>query len=697
MVAKALTSSRPAPAPVLFLITATSPMYSPSERQDLILRGGTRSNQGWIFLNNKIALPQEQAPKIIAEIHQSLHIGPRALYCFVQPLFYSPGLKQTVEQVQKTCITCSKLSSQGSLRPQFPTHQMRGNLPAQDWQIDFTHMPTHKKLRYLLTFVDTFSGWIKAFPTSQETADTVASILTQEIIPRFGLPATIQSDNGPAFIAQVVQLVAKSLNISWKLHIPYHPQSSGKVEWAHGILKDHLAKLTIKLLYGRPFLVSHNFPVQSPSLVSYLPYLSLLRHLLREHADRTLPVVPGPGDSRPAAPLQPGDSVLLRELQPGSLQPRWSGPHIVILTTPTAAKLLGHTPWYHVSRLKVAPQNDQWKSKSLGPTCLRLTRSPCQPIPGASNSPPNNPNILMSPLKASLYYAWQFYLQESWREGPTTKTQCIAQVDCRPADCKSIKFEFSKSIANTLKRSQNNFGLCFLHDQTKNVCHKWSGIFGGCSYASCVMHKAPKSEMLVIDNQEKGTAGKIYTKYTNSHPSGTWLIYRSYVRTVPIEIDQLNSLGNTILQNEATLTNQLKPPSSDSQPFSWLALVQQGVNMLSLTEAINFTNCFLCASLNEPPLLAAVPLQTVFNLSQSPMGPDTTLTGIPLFKAHSQNLSLCYGTTDNSSCNTTVKVRSTHYAPPGGYFWCNGTLTKVINASLPLPCVPVTLVPQLKV
>ncbi|KAL0619939.1 Endogenous retrovirus group FC1 Env polyprotein [Plecturocebus cupreus] len=78
--------------------------------------------------------------------------------------------------------------------------------------------------------------------------------------------------------------------------------------------------------------------------------------------------------------------------------------------------------------------------------------------------------------------------------------------------------------------------------------------------------------------------------------------------------------------------------------------------MLSLTEAINFTNCFLCASLNEPPL-AAVPFRTGFNLSQSPMGPDTTLMGFPLFKAHSQNLSLCYGTTDNSSCNTTVKLK----------------------------------------
>ncbi|KAL0628663.1 Gag-Pol polyprotein [Plecturocebus cupreus] len=467
MVARALTSFRPAPAPVLFLTTATSPMYSPSEIQDLILRGGTRSNQGWIFLNNKIALPQEQAPKIITKIHQSLHIGPKALYRFVQPLFYSPGLQQTVEQVHKTCVTCSKVSSQGSLRPQFPTHQMTGKL------ILLTCLLT-KKLRYLLTFVNTISGWIKAFPTSRETADMVASILTQEIIPRFGRPATIQSDNGPAFIVQVVQLVAKSLNISWKLHIPYHPQSSGKVKRAHGILKDHLAKLTIEvklswptllplalariratpreptglspfeLLYGRPFLVSHNFPVQSPPLAAYLPYLSLLRYLLREHSDRALPVVLEPGDSRLAAPLQPGDSVLLRELQPGSLQPRWSEPHIVILTTPTTAKLLGHTHpvvWH----LKITSGNpNPWAlpaftSHAAPASQFLVLRILLLTI------------LLMSPLKASPYYAWRSYLQESWREGPTTKTQYIAQVDCRPADCKSIKFEFPKSIANTLK------------------------------------------------------------------------------------------------------------------------------------------------------------------------------------------------------------------------------------------------------
>ncbi|XP_032492292.1 igE-binding protein-like [Phocoena sinus] len=58
-------------------------------------------------------------------------------------------------------------------------------------------------------------------------ADTVATILLQHVIPRFGLPVSIQSDNGPAFVSQMVQQVSEALQITWKLHIPYHPQSSG--------------------------------------------------------------------------------------------------------------------------------------------------------------------------------------------------------------------------------------------------------------------------------------------------------------------------------------------------------------------------------------------------------------------------------------------------------------------------------------
>jgi hypothetical protein len=58
------------------------------------------------------------------------------------------------------------------------------------------------------------SGWVKAFPTWTERAWEVARCLLKEIIPQFGIPASIGLDNGPAFVVEVVQLVAKGLKIT---------------------------------------------------------------------------------------------------------------------------------------------------------------------------------------------------------------------------------------------------------------------------------------------------------------------------------------------------------------------------------------------------------------------------------------------------------------------------------------------------
>jgi hypothetical protein len=40
---------------------------------------------------------------------------------------------------------------------------------------------------------------------------------------------------------------------------------------------------------GHPFLLENLPPTDSPTLADYLPYLNLLRELLREHADQILP------------------------------------------------------------------------------------------------------------------------------------------------------------------------------------------------------------------------------------------------------------------------------------------------------------------------------------------------------------------------------------------------------------------------
>ena len=77
-----------------------------------------------------------------------------------------------------------------------------GESPGHHWEIDFTEVgPGKYGYRYLLVLVDTFSGWIEAYPTKKETAIIVAKKLLEEIIPKFGLPASIGSDNGPAFLS----------------------------------------------------------------------------------------------------------------------------------------------------------------------------------------------------------------------------------------------------------------------------------------------------------------------------------------------------------------------------------------------------------------------------------------------------------------------------------------------------------------
>ena len=95
-------------------------------------------------------------------------------------------------------------------------------------EVDFTEMKPHQ--HYLLVMVCTFSGWVEAFPMWSERASEVEWCLLREIVPRFGFPTSIGSDNGLPFVADLVQQISKTLNIKWKLHTAYRPQSSGMLE-----------------------------------------------------------------------------------------------------------------------------------------------------------------------------------------------------------------------------------------------------------------------------------------------------------------------------------------------------------------------------------------------------------------------------------------------------------------------------------
>jgi transposase InsO family protein len=153
-------------------------------------------------------------------------------------VLYSPTLSS---ETAEHCLLLSDSNSRYHSTP-FPTHQVEGSLPETDWQLDFTHMPTVRCAKYLLVLVDTFSRWVEAFLTHNKRIQTVSDLL-----PWIGVPASLQSNNGPEFTLQISQILLKALDILWYFYIPYHPQSLGKSENANHSLKTTLAKLLQEL------------------------------------------------------------------------------------------------------------------------------------------------------------------------------------------------------------------------------------------------------------------------------------------------------------------------------------------------------------------------------------------------------------------------------------------------------------------
>ncbi|GKE20208.1 reverse transcriptase domain-containing protein, partial [Tanacetum coccineum] len=89
------------------------------------------------------------------------------------------------------------------------------------------------KIKYLIVAVDYFTKWIEAKAVTSITGRQVKNFAFDNIVCRFGIPATIITDNGTQLINDPFKSWAEGLGIKLVSTSVYHPQANGAVERAN--------------------------------------------------------------------------------------------------------------------------------------------------------------------------------------------------------------------------------------------------------------------------------------------------------------------------------------------------------------------------------------------------------------------------------------------------------------------------------
>ncbi|KFD60666.1 hypothetical protein M514_27175 [Trichuris suis] len=280
------------------------------------------------------------------------------------------GMAKDVDLWCKSCDTCAR--QKGHRRTRLPLQPLQAGYPFQRIGVDFLGpLPTTTTgKRYVLTVCDYFTKWAEAFATDNMEATTVAKVLTDNFVTRFGPPESVHSDQGRSFEARLMTELFQLLGIKKTRTTAYHPQSNGLVERFNRTLLDTLAALAedsperwddmlpwatfayntsihettgitpFLALFGRearlPIDLQYDLPSNdhSPSVTIYVQELRKklqdVHASVRQHAGMRQQQQKNYYDRRcHGNSFQQGDRVWLAVPRKGKISPRWDGPFVI--------------------------------------------------------------------------------------------------------------------------------------------------------------------------------------------------------------------------------------------------------------------------------------------------------------------------------------------------------------------------------
>ena len=152
---------------------------------------------------------------IVEQLHNNAgHLGIRKTFEKVKERFFWPGYEQDVKDAVQRCDRCQRQNHPIS-KHQAPIDTIESEYPFQkiSWDIMGPLPATTRGYKYILVVTDLFSKWVEAFPLVTTDSVTLAKVLVEEVVCRYGVPQYLHSEQGANLVSEVIQSLCTLLGI----------------------------------------------------------------------------------------------------------------------------------------------------------------------------------------------------------------------------------------------------------------------------------------------------------------------------------------------------------------------------------------------------------------------------------------------------------------------------------------------------
>ena len=182
----------------------------------------------------RFVVPKAHRSRALDGCHrEAAHQGQKHSLSLLTECFWWPGMSRELVKRVKMCPRCRKFEA---APPKVKLQPLPCSGPGELLHIDFTSieesvdLQEQPAIRNVLVIQDHFSKYVVAYVVKDQTAATAAKTLRHGYFTLFGVPAFLVSDQGKAFVSQVVKDLCKLYGVQKLRTLPYHAQTNGQVE-----------------------------------------------------------------------------------------------------------------------------------------------------------------------------------------------------------------------------------------------------------------------------------------------------------------------------------------------------------------------------------------------------------------------------------------------------------------------------------